>query len=206
MTAASCSFYDRVSIDGVIAAYKRNNYKLFTEGDYNLNLFGIRSSNMTSDKFNDLVGVLYRNRNIWVLQKYGATTDPGLYYRENPMNVNGTAILAPGQYPGAFKIGYHQGKYKALVQNKPLLLYRDANRNGVLEYIGEPSWEMAGINLHRANANVTSKIVQRHSGGCVVVADPDDFNDLLLICEESKSIHGDGFTFTLFTEEEFFGQ
>ena len=206
MTAASCSFYDRVNIDNVIAAYERNNYKLCTDGDYNLNLFGIRSSDMTSDKFNDLVGVLYRNKNIWVLHRYGATTDPGLYYRENPMNVNGTAILAPGQYPGAFKIGYHQGKYKALVQNKPLLLYRDANRNGVLEYIGEPSWEMAGINLHRANASVTSKVVQRWSGGCTVIADPEDFSELLSICEESKSIYGDGFTFTLFTEEQFFGE
>ena len=205
MTAASCSFYNRVSIDKVIAAYERNNYKLFVNGDYNLNLFGIRSSDMTSNTFNDLIGVLYQKNNNWVLYKYGATTDPGLYYRENPMNIDGTAILAPGQYSGAFKIGYHKGKYKALVQNKPLLLYRDANRNNVLEYIGEPSWQMAGINLHRANANVTSKLVDRYSAGCCVVANPDDFAELLTVCEKFKSIYGDGFTFTLFTEEDFFG-
>lgn len=205
MTAASCSFYNRVSIDKVIAAYERNNYKLFVNGDYNLNLFGIRSSDMTSNTFNDLIGVLYRKKNNWVLYKYGATTDPGLYYRENPMNIDGTAILAPGQYSGAFKIGYHKGKYKALVQNKPLLLYRDANRNNVLEYIGEPSWQMAGINLHRANANVTSKLVQKHSAGCIVVADPTDFNELLQLAETSARHYGGTFTFTLFTEEDFFG-
>ena len=205
MTAASCSFYNRVSIDKVIAAYERNNYKLFVNGDYNLNLFGIRSSDMTSNTFNDLIGVLYQKNNNWVLYKYGATTDPGLYYRENPMSIDGTAILAPGQYSGAFKIGYHKGKYKALVQNKPLLLYRDANRNNVLEYIGEPSWQMAGINIHRANANVTSKLVDCYSAGCCVVANPDDFAELLTVCEKSKSIYGDGFTFTLFTEEDFFG-
>ena len=205
MTAASCSFYNRVSIDKVIAAYERNNYKLFVNGDYNLNLFGIRSSDMTSNTFNDLIGVLYQKKNNWVLYEYGATTDPGLYYRENPMSIDGTAILAPGQYSGAFKIGYHKGKYKALVQNKPLLLYRDANRNNVLEYIGEPSWQMAGINIHRANANVTSKLVDRYSAGCCVVANPDDFAELLTVCEKSKSIYGDGFTFTLFTEEDFFG-
>ena len=31
MTAASCSFYNRVTIDKVIAAYERNNYKQIAE-------------------------------------------------------------------------------------------------------------------------------------------------------------------------------
>lgn len=203
MSAGSCSFYDQVTVDNLIAAYERNGYKLFT-GDYNVNLFAIRSSDMTANTFDDMVGLLYQVDGEWVLKKYGATTDPGLYYRENPMNIKGTGILAPGQHPSAFRIGLHQGKYKALVQNTPLPLYRDANRNDVLEYIGEPVREMAGVNLHRANAKVTSKQVDRWSAACSVLADPNDFNELLSLCEKSKSLYGDGFTYTLFTEEEFF--
>ena len=197
-------FIDTVNVDSVIAAYRKMGYQLYEEGDYNLNIFGIRSNDNESNTFNDLVGVLYKVDGEWQLHLYGATTDPGLYYRENPMNVDGTAILAPGQYAGAFKIGYHQGKYKALVQNKALLLYRDANRDGKLDYEGEPSWEMAGINLHRANAKIESKIVGKFSAGCVVVSDPADFDELLSLCDKSAEEYGDVFSFTLFTEDDFF--
>ena len=44
-------------------------------------------------------------------------------------NVKGTAILVPGQYRGAYKIGFHKGKYKALVQAKPVKLYIDNDKD-----------------------------------------------------------------------------
>ena len=34
-----------------------------------------------------------------------STTDPGTYYREDPMNVRGTAVMQPEQYRGVYKIG-----------------------------------------------------------------------------------------------------
>ena len=204
MSSGACNFYNKVDIDRILDAYTRLHYALFTEGDYNLNIFGIRSNDMTSNQFNDLVGVVYRYKNNWQLVKYGATTDPGLYYRENPMNVNGTAIVAPGQYRSVFKIGYHQGKYRALVQNKPILLYRDADRDKVNEYIGEPKWEIAGINLHRANANIPSKLVSQWSAGCITIADPVDFDEFMTLVDISAKRYGNTFTFTLFTEDQIF--
>lgn len=201
----ACRFYDDVNIDNVIAAYTKMGYNLFEDGDYNLNIFGIRNNDCVADTFNDLVGVLYKVDGEWQLHKYDATTDPGLYYREHPMNVDGTAILSPGQFKSAFKIGYHQGKYRALVQNTPLLLYRDANRNDTFEYLGEPQWEMAGINLHRANAKMKSKLNQKWSAGCSVIADPNDFDDLMGLVDQAAERYGSTFTYTLFTEDDFFG-
>lgn len=191
---------EKITFDTVIKAYNKKGYKLFDTGDYNLNIFGVRSKDMTANSFNDVVGVLYRIGTDWILRKWDASTDAGTYYRLNPMNANGCAIVAPGQYPSAFKIGYHKGQYKALVQNKPLLLYRDADRDNELEYVGEPSWEMAGINLHRANANVKSKQVDRFSAGCTVIADPGDFTELLNLVDVAASMYGDTFTYTLFEE------
>ena len=196
---------NRVNLERTRAAYANLGYKFFTTGDYNLNIFAIRSKDMHANTFNDVIGVAYRQNNNWVLRKYDATTDAGLYYREHPMNIDGTALVAPGQYRGVFKLGKHKGQYTALVQAKPLLLYRDANRDDVLEYVGEPSWQMAGINLHRANANLKSKLVDRWSGGCLVIADPQCFNEFINICQISADIFGNSFTLTLFTEDEYLG-
>ena len=60
-----------------------------------------------------------------MLLTYDCTTDPGLYYRHNPLNCFGTAVLVPGQYRGAFVLGQHQGLYEALTQGKSLPVYRD---------------------------------------------------------------------------------
>ena len=201
------NLFSTITTDMVQSAYERNGYVYFVKGDYNLNIFGIRSNDDTSNAFNDLIGVSFKVDGEWVLKKYSATTDPGTYYRENPMNVNGTAILAPGQHLAAFKIGKHQGKYRALVQNKSLPLYRDNNKNNVLDWNGKTRNEMAGINIHRATANAGGKSVQvdKWSAGCQVIAAYDDFAEFMDIIDKSAAKYGSTFTYTLFTEQQFFG-
>ena len=201
---AVCPYLAQVTVPVIIAAYERMGYRLFTEGDYNVNLFAIRTAENQADTFNDCIGVLFKIGGNWTLKKYDATTDPGSYYRLHPMNSRGTAILAPGQHAGASKLGYHQGKYKALVQNKPLPLYRDNDKDSYIETDGTARYEIAGINLHRANANYKSKLNQKYSAGCLVVADPHDFNELLTICEKAAQYYGNSFTCTLFTQEQVF--
>lgn len=46
---------------------------------------------------------------MWNYFVFPATTDPGTFYRENPLSVKGTAIMKPGQYRGAYMIGRHRG-------------------------------------------------------------------------------------------------
>ncbi len=205
MNNHQCAFADRVTIDKVIAAYQRMNYQLFTTGEYNLNLFGIRANENISNTFNDLVCVMYKKNGSWILRKFDATTDPGLYYRKSPLNKNGTAILVPGRYPGGFKIGMHHGSYQALVQNKPLKLYRDNNKDATLDRTGKIYEEMAGINIHRASSTTTSKYVDKWSAGCQVLAGCQDFKDFMDIINKSSKTYGSVFTYILFTEDQFFG-
>jgi len=83
------------------------------------------------------------------LKAYPATTDPGLYYLWHPSCPSGTAILKEDQYLNCFKLGLHKGKYKALVQAKPLTVIRDYNRDSVLNYnSGKEETGMFGINIH----------------------------------------------------------
>ena len=147
-----------------------------------------------------VVGVLFKVDGEWVLKKYDATTDPGIYWRNNLMNVNGTAILQPGFYKGAFRIGMHQGKYEALVQNVPFKFWRDKNKDDTLDMEGETYTEVAGVNLHHAGAASTQ--VDKWSAGCQVIANLDNFNELMSIVHKSQA--GNTFSYALFTEQQFF--
>lgn len=170
---------------------------------YNLNLFGIRTDDDDANRFNDVLGCFYRYQGRWVLLSWPGTTDPGLYYREQPMNVKGTAILVPGQYRGAFKIGEHKG-YEALVQRRPLPVYRDSNRDEILDTDPSSIDEgMHGINWHRANRARYSTRVDRWSAGCQVNADPIHHDLLMALVQASEPNWGNAFTYTLVTTKDF---
>lgn len=100
---------------------------------YELNIVGIRSRNVLPDRFDDEIHVFYKAKPfLWDYHIFRATTDPGTFWLKNPMYPKGTAILAQGQYRDAYQIGLHQGKYKALVQVKPVKILRDYDRDAKL--------------------------------------------------------------------------
>lgn len=170
---------------------------------YDLNLFGIRTANTASNKFNDWVGAMYLNDGMWNKFVFPATTDPGAYWRANPMNVNGTAVLKPGQYRGSYKLGKHK-LYDALQQKGPVTVYRDSDRDGELDLDeGNTESGMFGINIHRASAHSPSDQINKWSAGCQVLQDPIQFEFLMDLARKSASIYGNSFTYTLLTEADF---
>src|SRR4051812_28250221 len=84
--------------------------------DYNLNIVGVRTVTTIPNKFDDFITISWKEKGIWNFVGYKCTTDPGSYWLSNPENVNGTAILVPGQYLNTWQLDLHQGKYKALCQ------------------------------------------------------------------------------------------
>src|SRR5436190_18848408 len=145
---------------------------------YELNIIGIRNQSTVPNRFDDEIHVFFKNGNKqWVHYIFPATTDPGTYWLENPLNQQGTAILAQGQYKDSYQVGLHRGKYYALVQVKPVTILRDYDRNAVLDFNnGKPETGLFGINIHHASENGTTKIVDRFSAGCQVFASVNDFN------------------------------
>lgn len=176
-------------------------YAYFTKGDYNLNIIGIRSTNSenTVNEFNDALVVTYKVDGSNRIEVYPITTDPGTYYLKSPLHSKGCAILVPGQYRGAEKIGKHQGKYKALVQCRPVNVYRDNNKDNKLDYVNIESG-MFGINIHKAGMKSTQ--VNKNSAGCQVFAKADDFNKFMKLCDEACKTYGDRFTYTLIEEKD----
>lgn len=189
-----------ITINRIKGALKRMDAPYFS-GHLNLNLIGIRAADASADTFNDALAVLYDNADgKTVLLTYAITTDPGTYYRLHPINVNGTAMLKPGHYPLCWRIGAHRGKYQALVQRGPMTVYRDANRNGVLESGLPEDTGYFGINLHHAAINGYTLRVDRWSAGCQVFADKAHFDEVMALVNASAAIYGDRFSYTLINE------
>ena len=177
-------------------------HAVFEKGLYNLNIIGVRTPDDSANKFNDHMYVVYKDEYGWVTRTWHCTTDPGVYWREHPMNVNGTAILVADQYRGSHKIGLHRGKYKALVQTGGRVrVYRDDNKDDILDM--DPATEQDGywgINLHKAGSHSTE--VDKWSAGCQVWANADDFAAFMAIVEKSAETYGSQFTYTLIDDPD----
>jgi len=174
-------------------------YKWFSDGIYNVNIIGVRSSNRRrTNKFDDSLYLVYKNEDHnWELKAYPITTDPGFTALMYPLNTKGTAILVPGQYRGAYKIGKHKGKYDALVQRgNTVKVYRDNNRDYVHDF-KESSIDKGyfGINIHKAGIN--SSVVNNWSAGCQVFKREDNFREFMEIINKSASIYGNSLTYSL---------
>lgn len=182
--------------------FKSKGYVFFDKGEYNLNIIGVRKSgNLITNGFDDYIVVIYKNKRGWQKIYYRATTEPGSYYMYTIPNKIGTAIMVPGQYRGAYKIGKHQGKYKALVQVKPVKVYRDANKDSYYDMEPETIQNgVFGINIHKAGN--ASKRIDKWSAGCQVIANDDNFRAFMQLCEKAAKIYGDTFTYTLINEED----
>ena len=185
------------------ALAKKKGYKWFTK-PFDLNVWGIRNPASTN-LFDDTLAVAFKdqggNERVFLCP---ITTDPGRHYLQNPINHKGCAILAPGQYLGSHRIGRHQGKYKALVQVKPVIVYRDYNRDGVMNFdrVLEDTG-LFGINIHRASETNISPAVDKWSAGCQVVQNPIDFLYLLsLVDQQQKYIGSDVVSYTLIVESD----
>lgn len=182
-------------------------YELKTD-PYHMNIFAIRTNDMASNAFNDYVGVLYKTETgIWNHRKWDATTDAGLYYRENPIAVDGTAIIVPGQYKKCYKVGLHKG-YEAIEQVGNIKYIRDNNKNKVLDWIYNKVGAkfITGIfktNIHHAGVN--SIQVDKWSAGCIVFARLAEFKTFMGLIKSSIDNHG-LYTFldlTLLEENDF---
>jgi hypothetical protein len=158
-----------------------------------LHVVGIRSKANEKNKFDDQIYLI----NGPMQQIFSGTTNPGTHWLKNLMNPKGTAVLKPGQYVDSWKLGLHQGKYRALVQAKSITVYRDNNKNDLAEENGKEDKGMFGINIHHANSSAISSIIDKWSAGCQVLNDPKQFATLLAACENSGK---SAFTYTLLRE------
>ena len=179
-------------------ALAQRGYRIATR-PFELNVIGIRNNTSVPNIFNDSLNVLFTDSSgKLVSYTWMATTDPGTYWLQNPLNEYGTAILKPGQYVNSHAIGMHRGLYLALVQVNPVTVVRDFNRDGKADYnTGRQETGMYGINIHRAQETGLTKTIDKYSAGCQVFANAADFGTFMQLADRHKSLYGNSFTYTL---------
>lgn len=175
-------------------------FKYFDDGDYDLNIIGERRiSDRVTNEFDDYINIVHLERGKWIWHRYQATTDPGSYWLQKP-GYKPTAIMKhPQQARGAWVLGMHRGKYEALVQWKPIQLWRDGNKDNHLDYSGEITTELVGINIHRSSTRPGgSKFVEKYSAGCQVFKDRAGLDKLVELAKLQRDTLGyKTFTYTL---------
>ena len=188
-------------LEMIQATLLQKGFKTFSR-PFELNIVGIRSNSTKPNSFDDTLNIYYKSSDDkWQFHQFAATTDPGTYWLLNPMNPKGTAMVKHGQYVNSHRIGMHRGKYLALVQQRPLTVIRDYDRNATLDFMnGKEETGIFGINIHHASVNGTTKIVDKYSAGCQVFANINDFNLFMQLAERHKQLYGNDFTYTLIDE------
>lgn len=184
--------------------FEHNYHTFFDNGDYNLNIFGVRNSVPEPDSFNDAIGIIYRENGEEKVEIYNATTDAGLYWMQKPMSTGGTAFMVEGQYKGLWQIGYHF-HIMALTQRTIVACYRDNNRDDIIDL--EPrsiTKGIYGINFHPAWAVEKADKVGQWSAGCQVTQYRADFDYILSKCQKGSVKWGNSFTYTLFRQDQIF--
>jgi len=142
------------------------------------NLFGIRLQ-LSTNLFDDLIGMVRLTPSLFKLEQFdetveffNATTDPGQYYLEHPMNTKGTFIMKPGQYD--YKLGLHNGK-NAFVQAGPVLGYRDHDMDKLAELNPRNTDKgFFGVDIHPCDPYVDVYYINRYSAGCQATQNQSD--------------------------------
>lgn len=186
----------KYSKEKVEKAVKAKGYKWFED---KINIVGVRNSATGHDvtnAFDDKITVSKKEGGVWKFYEWDNTTDPGTKGVKEYHNAAGVARMVPGQYIDSHALGLHQGKYEALKQQKPVKVYRDANRD--MTYDETKIQEgVFGINIHKAG--VDSTYVENWSEGCQVFKRAQEFEAFMELCRKSGQ---KAFTYTLIESKD----
>lgn len=183
----------KITRENIEKAIKKKGFAYFENGEYNLNIVGIRNGSTgkrVTNLFDDWMTLSYKENGEWKFAIWSCTVDNG----------DGSARLVEGQYRSSFTIGKHQGKYDALKQCKPLKVYRDWNLKDGTYDESKIYNDVAGLNIHKAG--VDSTLVNNWSEGCQVFKKASDFESFMKLVFQAEKIHGKLFTYTLINSNE----
>ena len=199
-----------LQIRNLIKMMRSRKYVVYSD-EYKLNIVGIRKADTEPTKFDDTINVFFKNdKGKWEGYEYKATTDPSTNYLKRGGigtfdGKSATAILPNGQYVDSWKIGKHRGQYDALTQSKELCVFRDYDRDALLDFnVKDKNCGSFGINIHRAktegadDGQGNTKTIGSYSAGCQVFQNYYCFLDFMQMCKRQRDLYGNSFTYTLF--------
>jgi hypothetical protein len=137
------------------------------------------------DEWNDLRILVGMVGGEWkILFSQIATTEPGRFYTQSPLNRKGAARIAFGYHPPAWAHGLHKGVQPALIQRKSVLIHRDLNRDGKRNPPEKPNQSgLIGLNQHSTKPGYKGAPIGKYSAACLVGMDYDMHITFLQMCK-----------------------
>ena len=195
---------NRPTIEEIHEVMHEQGMKVFTK-PFDVTLGGIRTQDNKSNEFNDWLFASYFTAKGGIVSVIiEGTTDAGLYYRLNPMHIDGTAIIMHGiQHRGAFtymKSGGHRGQ-EAFRQTGKMQYVRDINKDEYLDFDGDIETAIYNTNGH--DMGTVGNKVNKWSAGCW--GSVNENMDLLYQVARVQMSHENGnkFSFALLHENMF---
>jgi len=195
---------NRPTIERIHEVMKASGMVVFDK-PFDATLGSVRTKDNKSNKFNDWHFMsMFTDRGGIISAVVEGTTDAGLYYRENPMQIDGTAIIQHGvQHRGAYTYmekGGHMGQ-EAFRQTGNMAYWRDANRDEYLDFGGEVRHAIYNTNGH--DMGTVGESVNKWSAGCWGAENEN--MDLLYMMAKIQIAHGNGnkFSYALLHESAF---
>lgn len=166
-----------------------DNYSHTPEGYW---ILGVQSQ---EDQFNSFDDKFYIFKGEEFIMVTPGTTNSGQYglFHFNKYGQRGTfTIKTDHWFYDLWKYGYHRGKMPALVQNTPIIGYRDNNKNKKTEEIGEQVKGYFGINFHTVTYNLRKgfwrKSIDSWATGCQVVNHVTDYLKIIDMVKKQKTV------------------
>ena len=213
-----------INIDRLLEIYKTNNYRIneTKNKEFHLNIGGIRNKSRNSSKYDDFIFIFRKCKkpinhtvskgdwqrvyqNGYCLDIFAATTNPGTPNLLKPVNSKGAGIIVEGQYKDVYVKGLHND-YPALVQHGIFRVYRDNNKDEILDY--DPTTieniRYGGFNCHRASKWKVVDVIGLYSAGCQVHKNVNYFEQVFMYTiDESINEGFKFFDYTLIKEEQY---
>lgn len=151
-----------------------------------VNILGLRDeSNMRNDIYNDYI-IAHNDHESYM---FNATTDPSVFFTNNPMVDGGCAHLCYGFYKNAYIIGIHaKGKpyqHEALVQRgNKVKIWRDKNKNFEQDEDEKVEEGYFGANIHKNLSSQTNILYS--SALCQVIQYVNDFGYFMQFIKQHK--------------------
>jgi len=188
-------------------------YVFFDEGDYDLNFIWVRTSDVFTNMFTDLLHIAYKKNGIEQVVTLNATTKASLYGNGGATNPvpGGTAVIVPGQYRSAWS--YTEGNGTGTLpwgkpyfqQIKGISYWRDVNKNNIIDKTNIQYNQIFGTNWHimmePLSVNVPGSLPW--SEGCKGISQSDMLDIVAPITREAVKIWGPNFTGTLLESKDF---
>lgn len=131
-----------------------------------------------------------------IVESWQATTEPGRFYTENPLDPNGAARIALAQFKSWY-VGPHGiggGQHEALLQVGEITVYRDKNRDYKRD--GDKAYKgLFGINQHWGY-DLPQNDIQNASAGCLVGRTTKGHREFMaMIKADPRYRHSNGYRF-----------